>query len=394
MDEEEENQQDIDFYGLSSQFSQDDHDFGEEHEQEGAGPEESQTQTIHKKKIVGTVFNKVQKRQDYFEDYRLVRRLAKSGCGAVYLVLHKTKKQFFAMKSIRKDFIIKNEMIDCLVNEKTIMQEADHPFILKLISYFQLPLRIYFLMDFFPGGDLKTHQRRYNRFSEDVVRFFAAQIALALVHLHSKGIVYRDLKPENILVQEDGYLMLADFGIAARLREGELSQSFCGTYDYMAPEMLKKDSEGHSFPLDWWSFGILVYELLIGICPFYNHNHHATMKQILSRRHAWPPEKEFQSVYNFSSVTKDFVDKLLVKDPKLRLGSENSEDVLQHPFFKNFIDFEALKNKKVQPPWEPVIPNPEVQAYHEVVESVIDPKIQELIRKSQKQFEVLDFGKY
>ncbi|TNV83440.1 hypothetical protein FGO68_gene1739 [Halteria grandinella] len=339
---------------------------------------------------MGTVFNKIEKRQDCFEDYMLLRRLAKSGCGAVYLVQHKTTLQYFAMKSIRKDFIIKNEMIDCLVNEKTIMQEADHPFILKLISYFQLPLRIYFLMPFFRGGDLRTHQRRHARFSEDQVRFFAAQIALALVHLHSKGIVYRDLKPENILVQEDGYLMLADFGIAARLREGELSQSFCGTYDYMAPEMLKKESEGHSFPLDWWSFGILVYELLIGICPFYNHNHHATIKLILSRRHAWPPEKEFQSVFNFSSVTKDFVDKLLVKDPKLRLGSENSVDVLKHPFFDDFIDLEAIKNKKVQPPWEPVILEAGLQVYPGVVESVIDPKIQEFIRKSQKQFEVLD----
>lgn len=171
--------------------------------------------------------------EDSFDNYKLLRRLAKSGCGSVYLVKHKVTGEYFAMKSIRKDFIIKNELLDCLINEKTIMQDSDHPFILKLISCFKLPLRIYFLMPFLPGGDLRSQQRRYQRFNETQVKFFAAQIASSLVSLHKQGIVYRDLKPENILVQRDGYLMLADFGIAARLGEGELSQSFCGTYDYM-----------------------------------------------------------------------------------------------------------------------------------------------------------------
>jgi len=183
-----------------------------------------------------------------------------------YLPTH----ELYAMKSLKKDVLIDQDQIEITLLEKNILQSIDHQFLFGLVFCFQTVERIYFVMPFLRGGELFQHLRKLRIFDEDKVRFYSAQIAIALEHLHTHGIVYRDLKPENILLDEQGYLKLADFGMAKKLKPEEKAMSFCGTPEYLAPEIIT--GEGHNKAADWWSFGILIYEMLCGIPPFYNEN--------------------------------------------------------------------------------------------------------------------------
>jgi serum/glucocorticoid-regulated kinase 2 len=177
------------------------------------------------------------------------------------------------MKVIRKDVVIEHESIESLQLEKLILVQVNHPFIIGLNYVFQKSYRIYFIMDFIQGGELFKHLTDEKRFSEYKAKFYSAQIALALGYLHGSNIVYRDLKPENILLNKDGYIMLADFGLAKIIAQnGENPNSFCGTPEYLSPEMI--EGSGHDHTLDWWALGILIYEMIIGIPPFYNQNKH------------------------------------------------------------------------------------------------------------------------
>jgi serum/glucocorticoid-regulated kinase 2 len=174
----------------------------------------------------------------------------------VCLVEYVPTKEIFAMKSLKKDVLIDQDQIENTLLEKKILQSLDHNFLVGLVFCFQTEERIYFVMPFMRGGELFQHLKKKRCFDEETVRFYAAQIALALDHLHSFGIVYRDLKPENILMDDEGYLKIADFGMAKHLKEGEKTMSFCGTPEYLSPEIIT--GEGHDKACDWWSFGILV----------------------------------------------------------------------------------------------------------------------------------------
>jgi serum/glucocorticoid-regulated kinase 2 len=176
------------------------------------------------------------------------------------------------MKCIRKDIIVENEQFENIKLEKDILFQVDHPFIVNMEYVFQNDLRIYFIMKFIKGGELFRHLVKVKRFPEQQTKFFIAQIALALGHLHSKNILYRDLKPENILFGEDGYLFLADFGLAKLSSKSELANSFCGTAEYLSPEMII--GSGHDHTVDWWALGILLYEILVGVPPFFHRNKH------------------------------------------------------------------------------------------------------------------------
>ena len=193
-------------------------------------------------------------------------------------------------------------------------------------------------MPFLSGGELFQHLRKFRTFDEDKVRFYGAQIALALEYLHSKGIVYRDLKPENILMDDKGYLRLADFGMAKKLKDDEKAMSFCGTPEYLAPEIITM--EGHDKNADWWSFGILLFEMLCGLPPFYVENFDKMYDMIKGS-----PVK-FPKRINLSEDAKDVIRKLLEKNPKKRLGSQSGiEEIKKHPFFKG-VDWDNIRNKK------------------------------------------------
>mmetsp|Transcript_83575 Transcript_83575/g.115297 ORF Transcript_83575/g.115297 Transcript_83575/m.115297 type:complete len:234 (+) Transcript_83575:706-1407(+) len=208
-----------------------------------------------------------------FEDFKIKAIVGKGNFGKVYLVESQINGKFHAMKSIRKDIVIESDSIENLKTEKSILLQVNHPFIIGMDYVFQKAYRIYFLMDFIQGGELFQHLSDSQRFTEEKTKFYAAQVALALGHLHKANILYRDLKPENILINNDGYIMLADFGLAKVLATDPGAaepNSFCGTPEYLSPEMI--EGTGHDHTIDWWALGVLIYEMIIGIPPFYNQN--------------------------------------------------------------------------------------------------------------------------
>ena len=178
----------------------------------------------------------------------------------------KDDKRIFAMKTLKKDFIIKNNQIKNTKIERDIMQQITHPFVVKLHYAFQSPETLYFVTDFLNGGELFFHLCNEIRFSEARAKFYAAEMVLALSHLHSQGIIYRDLKPENVLLDAQGHIKLTDFGLSkVKQPETELTNTFCGTPEYLAPEIILNN--GHTFGVDWWSLGMLLYEMISGINP-------------------------------------------------------------------------------------------------------------------------------
>lgn len=204
------------------------------------------------------------------EDFKVLKVIGRGSFGKVCLVEHNVTKEIYAMKGLKKDLLIEQEQINNTILEKEILQSITHPFLCGLVFGFQTEERIFFVMPFLSGGELFQHLRKARRFDEEKARFYGAQIGLALDYLHQNGILYRDLKPENVLLDELGYLKLADFGMAKKLNQNEKATSFCGTPEYLAPEIIV--GEGYDKSADWWSFGILLYEMLCGIPPFYLDN--------------------------------------------------------------------------------------------------------------------------
>lgn len=234
-----------------------------------------------------TVFSKHKYAQEVkLEDFKIIKVLGRGSFGKVCLVQFFPTKEIYAMKSIKKDVLIEQEQIENTILEKNILQHLDHPLLCGLIFCFQTFERIYFVMPFLNGGELFQHLRNQRVFDEERVKFYGAQIGIALQYLHEKGIIYRDIKPENILMDEMGYLRLADFGMAKRLKDNEKATSFCGTPEYLAPEIIT--GIGHDYSADWWSFGILLYEMLCGLPPFYYHNIEKMYDQIKNAKLKFP----------------------------------------------------------------------------------------------------------
>lgn len=187
-------------------------------------------------------------------------------------------------------------------------------------------------MRFVRGGELFMHLRNAQRFVEDTARFYSIQVCMAIGCLHEKKIIYRDLKPENILMDEDGYICLTDFGLAKVLDGGAQAYSFCGTPDYLAPEILHE--KGHSFPVDWWAVGILTYEMIVGFPPFYTgNNNNSKMYELIKKKPVYFPDPERHQI-KMSADCQSFISALLQKDPAKRLGTKNGiKEVLAHPWF-------------------------------------------------------------
>ena len=333
-----------------------------------------------------TVFSSHKKVKDVkLDDFKVLKVIGRGSFGKVCLVEYLPTHETYAMKSLKKDLLIEQEQIENTLLEKEILQTIDYPLLCGLVFCFQTEERIYFVMPFLSGGELFQHLRKFRTFDEDKVRFYGAQIALALEYLHSKGIVYRDLKPENILMDDKGYLRLADFGMAKKLKDDEKAMSFCGTPEYLAPEIITM--EGHDKNADWWSFGILLFEMLCGLPPFYVENLDKMYEMIKGS-----PVK-FPKRISLSEDAKDVIRKLLEKNPKKRLGSQSGiEEIKKHPFFAS-IDFDLIVEKKIPAPFIPDLANDtDVQYFdeeftnEEVGMSYIPKKNMEVIRKNQSKF--------
>lgn len=228
--------------------------------------------------------------------------------------------------------------------ERRVLGSVRHPFIVGLHYAFQTSKKLYFILDYCPGGDMFFHLSRYGCFPEIMAKFYAAEIALALVHLHELGVIYRDLKPENIMLDKDGHVKLADFGLAKEgiTSDAEGTFTMCGTPEYLPPEILNRN--GHGKAVDWWNLGMVLYELLTGRPPWYTTDR---MKLFLRLRNA---KLEFPS--GMSPEAMSFIEGLLNRNPMQRLGSQSPEQILKHPFF-NGVNWRKLYNREVRPPYLP-----------------------------------------
>ena len=280
------------------------------------------------------------------ESFELIRLLGKGAAGKVFLVDSKFgKKRRYAMKIIKKSKIIQSERIEHTKNEKVILSQYNYPFLVSLKYVFQNKTKIYFVMEFMKGGELFQHLKKVKRFSEQQVKFIIGCLILALGHLHNKDYIYRDLKPENVLLDERGYCKLTDFGLAKFCTVKDKCNSFCGTPEYMSPELIM--SKGVNRPTDWWSLGILTYELLFGVPPFYNANVQKMYKATILNK------LKFPSSVHCSEEGLDFISRLLDKRAVSRLGSlAGSLEVMSHPWL-NDIDWSKLIDKKIEPPYRP-----------------------------------------
>lgn len=267
------------------------------------------------------------------QDFNIKALIGEGGFGKVYMVQKIDTKAVYAMKAIRKEDLIRTKQIESTLLEKSILEHANHPFIVTTEFVIATEYKIYFIMQLVRGGELFNQLKIHQRFTETRARFYVAQIALALGHLHKKKIVYRDLKPENVLLDGDGYVKLADFGLAKYLDERARARSFCGTREYMAPEMIKK--EGHAFALDWWTLGIMAYEMVIGFPPFISKDpSRKKQAELILRRQVYYPTYEQHGIA-MTEECKDFITQCLQKDEKARLGFKNDlDEIMNHPWLQ------------------------------------------------------------
>mmetsp|Transcript_13646 Transcript_13646/g.17181 ORF Transcript_13646/g.17181 Transcript_13646/m.17181 type:complete len:302 (-) Transcript_13646:508-1413(-) len=196
------------------------------------------------------------------EDFDILRLVGKGAYGKVHQVRKKDTGKIFAMKVMRKEMLIQTNNVSYTMTERNILRNIRHPFIAQLYYAFQTKGKVYLVMEFLNGGQMLYHMRQQAMLSEEHVRIYAAEIVLAIEYLHSLDIVHRDIKPENVLLSSDGHLRLADFGLAKVNVTDDSAKTFCGTIEYMAPEIIK--GSGHGKGVDWWSLGILICDALTG----------------------------------------------------------------------------------------------------------------------------------
>ena len=292
-----------------------------------------------------------------YEDFEIIKIIGRGSVGKIALVKYNNDGKYYVMKSMRKDQLISEGISDNVLVERNILMEGQCEFILTLSFFFHTKERIYFITPFIKGGDLFHKLKNEIFFKENLVQFYAAQIAVAIQHLHDLDIAYRDLKPENILIDEDGYIKLCDFGSSIILHGTEKDNSFAGSPEYASPEMITHD--GHTFMTDWWSFGILIYELLYGNTPFYNVDKNRMFDLITTGSISYPKFIQIEGEekprnYKVSDDAKSLINKLLEKDPGTRLGRKGLDEIKKHPFF-NGISFEDYKKKKHKAPFKPTI---------------------------------------
>jgi serum/glucocorticoid-regulated kinase 2 len=278
-------------------------------------------------------------------DFDLIRVIGRGSFGKVMQVQRRGTNDLYAMKILKKESIIRERMTKHTKQEKTILQKIKHPFIVGLRFAFQTKMKLYLVMDYLGGGELFHHLKKEGRFKEAKTRFYIAEITLAIEHLHNNHVIYRDLKPENVVLGTDGHIALTDFGLAKewRVRDGP-AMTFCGTPEYLAPEVALE--KGYTSAVDWWSLGVLLFEMLVGYPPFISDTVKEMYEMICNGHVRFP---EF-----LSPVARSILKGLLEKDPEKRLGSGpmSGAEVRAHPFFKS-INWTDLYDKRIRPPFVP-----------------------------------------
>ncbi|KPP75413.1 ribosomal protein S6 kinase alpha-3-like, partial [Scleropages formosus] len=300
--------------------------------------------------------------------FEIRKVLGQGSFGKVFLVkkiVGPDAGQLYAMKVLKKATLKVRDRLRTKM-ERDILVEVNHPFIVKLHYAFQTEGKLYLILEFLRGGDLFTRLSKEVMFTEEDVKFYLAELALALDHLHSLGIIYRDLKPENILLDEEGHIKLTDFGLSKESIDHEnKAYSFCGTVEYMAPEVVNR--RGHTQSADWWSYGVLMFEMLTGTLPFQGKDRKETMTMILKAKLGMP---QFLSL-----EAQSLLRNLFKRNPANRLGAgpDGVEEIKRHPFYSS-IDWNKLFRREIHPPFRPASGRPDDTFYFDPEFTAKTPK--------------------
>lgn len=277
------------------------------------------------------------------DDFDLLKVIGKGSFGKVMQVRKKDSKKIYALKAIRKSHIVSRSEVTHTLAERTVLAKVDNPFIVPLKFSFQSPEKLYLVLSFINGGELFYHLQHEGKFDISRARFYTCELLSALECLHSLDVIYRDLKPENILLDYKGHIALCDFGLCKlNMKNQDKTTTFCGTPEYLAPELLL--GHGYTKSVDWWTLGVLLYEMLTGLPPYYDEDVPTMYRKILTNPLKFPE--------NFDKDAKDLLIKLLSRDPKTRLGNNGAQEIQKHSFFK-MIDWRKLNNKGYLPPFKP-----------------------------------------
>lgn len=278
------------------------------------------------------------------KEFRIIKKVGSGYFSKVYLVEHRSTKKKYALKSIHKSFLISENKVESAIAEKDILVRTQHPFVVGMKFSFQNEKKIYFGLEYVPGGDLFKLIESPKTLPLEHIRFYLCEIMLALKYLHSIGVIYRDLKGENVLMGKDGHIKLSDFGLSKLLKKDnndDTTKTFCGTTEYLAPEMI--ELKKYDYSIDWWALGILAYELTYKVTPFYDQKTRKVYDKILHSEPKFAP--------NANPDFVGFVKSCLTKNPAQRPGFEQLKN---HPFFKG-VKWDDFLAKKVTPPRKPKI---------------------------------------
>lgn len=279
------------------------------------------------------------------EDFELLKVVGKGSFGKVMQVRKKDTSRIYALKTIRKAHIISRSEVAHTLAERSVLAQINNPFIVPLKFTFQSPEKLYFVLAFVNGGELFHHLQKEQRFDVNRARFYTAELLCALECLHGFNVIYRDLKPENILLDYQGHIALCDFGLCKLdMKDEDRTNTFCGTPEYLAPELLM--GQGYNKTVDWWTLGVLLYEMLTGLPPFYDENTNEMYRKILSE------PLHFPGADVVPPAAKDLLSKLLNREPTERLGANGSAEIKAHPFF-HAIDWRKLLQRKYEPTFKP-----------------------------------------
>ncbi|XP_075058209.1 protein kinase C iota type [Mixophyes fleayi] len=333
------------------------------------------------------------------QDFDLLRVIGRGSYAKVLLVRLKKTERIYAMKVVKKELVNDDEDIDWVQTEKHVFEQAsNHPFLVGLHSCFQTESRLFFVIEYVNGGDLMFHMQRQRKLPEEHARFYSAEISLALNYLHERGIIYRDLKLDNVLLDSEGHIKLTDYGMCKEgLRPGDTTSTFCGTPNYIAPEILR--GEDYGFSVDWWALGVLMFEMMAGRSPFDivgssdnpDQNTEDFLFQVIL-------EKQIRIPRSLSVKAASVLKSFLNKEPKDRLGCHPQTgfaDIQGHQFFRN-VDWDLMEQKQVVPPFKPNIcgefglDNFDVQFTNEPVQ--LTPDDEDVMRKiDQSEFEGFEY---
>ncbi|KAI0343168.1 kinase-like protein [Trametopsis cervina] len=334
----------------------------------------------------------------------LLRCVGKGAFGKVRVVQHKQTRDLYALKYINKTKCVRMKAVANIIQERRLLEEIDHPFVVNLRYAFQDDENCFFVLDLMLGGDLRFHLERLGSLTEETVRFYVAEIASALAFLHDKRIIHRDLKPDNILLDERGHAHITDFNIAVHYSERRLLTGVAGSMAYMAPEILAK--KGYTYTVDWWSLGVCAYELIFGRRPFRGKTNSDLTHSISKDHLRFPEDAETRCSRPGLQALKSFLD----RDPSRRLGckpnGEGFAELRRHPWFQS-IDWDTLESKEQTSPFIPDSKKANFDASHELEELLLEDnplkarqrKVQDInnlsaeMRQMEEQFTSYDFKK-